>query len=920
MSTPILATKLYLPPPRIQLVHRPRLVERLHAGLGGKLTLISAPAGFGKTTLVSEWIAGCTWPVAWLSLDEGDRDPLRFLTYVVAALQTIAPGMGEGVLNLLQSPQPPSIEWILTSLLNEIAAIPKSPAASANARFILVLDDYHLIDAPQVDDALTFLLEHLPPQMHLVITTREDPNLALPKLRVRGQLTEVRAAELRFSVDEAADFLNRVMGLPLSSAEMAALATRTEGWIAGLQLAALSMQRQQDTQNFIESFTGSHRFVMDYLVEEVLHQQPEAIQRFLLHTSILDRFCGPLCEAVLRAPLENELLSGQATLDYLEQANLFIVPLDNERRWYRYHHLFAELLRQRLLQQLASASGSARGSARGSASAAGAGISVALLHIRASIWYEEQDLDLEAFQHAAAAHDIERAARLVEGKGMPLIFRGAAAPVLQWLASLPKAELDARAVLWVIYASALLFVSQLSDVEAKLQAAEAALASTTIASAQDDAANAKQRDLIGHIASIRATLGVFHYDVETIVAQSLRALAHLHPDNLPVRTATTWTLGIAYQIKGERAAAAQAYNEAIATSQTIGHFIIQIMATIGLGNIQEAENQLHLAHASYLRVLELAGNPPQPVACEAHLGLARIYYEWNDLAAAQQHVEQGAHLAQQLDNSDRTVTSALLLAQIKLAQGEGEIAMLILARAAQAVEEHNFLLLRPALATAQVRTLLQQQQLEAAAALAQTHELPLSQARVYLAQGNPAAALTVLAPLYETVIAKRWPDETRKILVLQALAHHALGEATQAQQRLQEALTLTAPGGFIRAFVDEGLPMAQLLRSAAAHGIMAEYTARLLDTFGAEVSGAKEAHRPPTPSPQPTSDALPEALSERELEVLVLIAAGKQNQEIADELIISLNTVRYHTKNLYGKLAVNKRTQAVAKAQKLGLI
>ena len=394
MPAPILATKLYIPPPRPKVVLRPRLIERLNEGLsaGRKLTLISASAGFGKTTLVSEWVAGCGRPVAWLSLDEGDNDPTRFLTYLVAALQTIAANIGAGVLAVLQSPQPPPTESILTALLNEITTIPDN--------FVLVLDDYHVIDSKPVDEALTFLLEHLPPQMHLVIATREDPHLPLARLRARGQLTELRAADLRFTPAEAAEFLNQVMGLNLSAEDIAALETRTEGWIAGLQLAALSMQGHQDAASFIKSFTGSHRFVLDYLVEEVLQQQSESVQTFLLRTSILDRLCGPLCDAVLLDPSA----SGQETLEYLEHANLFIVPLDNERRWYRYHHLFAELLRQRLHQSTASSAGNEEKV-------------VAELHSRASRWYEDNGLEIEAFQHAAAANDVERAERLIGRQG-----------------------------------------------------------------------------------------------------------------------------------------------------------------------------------------------------------------------------------------------------------------------------------------------------------------------------------------------------------------------------------------------------------------------------------------------------------------------------------------------------------------------
>ncbi|CAA9359684.1 MAG: Transcriptional activator of maltose regulon, MalT, partial [uncultured Microvirga sp.] len=398
-----------------------------------RLTLVSAPAGFGKTTLLSEWIAGCGRPAAWLSLDRGDNNPTRFLAYLVASLRAVAADIGEGVLGALQSPQPPPTESILTDLLNEISAVPDD--------FVLVLDDYHVIDARPVDDALAFLLDHLPPRMHLVIATREDPRLPLARLRAWDQLTELRAADLRFTPSEAAEFLEGVMGLSLSAEDIAALETRTEGWIAGLQLAAVSMRGHKDATSFIKSFTGSHHFVLDYLVEEVLQQQPESVQAFLLRTSILDRLCGPLCDAVLLDPS----VSGQETLEYLEHANLFLVPLDDERRWYRYHHLFAELLRQRLHQGTASSTGDEVGG-------------VAKLHVRASQWFEDNGLEVEAFQHAAAANDVERAERLIEGEGVPLYFRGTVAPVLKWLESLPKTVLDARPSLWVIYASVLLLV------------------------------------------------------------------------------------------------------------------------------------------------------------------------------------------------------------------------------------------------------------------------------------------------------------------------------------------------------------------------------------------------------------------------------------------------------------------------------
>ena len=436
--TPILATKLYIPPLRPHIVSRPRLIERLNEGLHRKLILISAPAGFGKTTLVSEWVEGCERPTAWLSLDEGDNDPARFLAYLVAALQTIAPTIGEGVLGVLQSPQPPPPEAILTAMLNEITTLPD--------QFVLVLDDYHVIDAKPVDLALTYLVEHLPPQMHLVIATREDPQLPLARLRARSHLTEVRAADLRFTASEAAAFLNQVMGLNLSAADIAALEDHTEGWIAGLQLAALAMQGHQDVPGFIRAFAGDHRYIVDYLVEEVLQRQPEPVRSFLLQTAILDRLNGPLCDAVTSQE------EGNARLEALERGNFFVVPLDDKRHWYRYHHLFAEVLSAQLLAEQPD--------------------QVATLHRRASEWYEQHGSAADAIRHALAAKDFERAADLVELAIPAMRQSRQEATVLGWLKALPYELLHARPVLSVGYAWALLLSGELEGVEARLLDAE----------------------------------------------------------------------------------------------------------------------------------------------------------------------------------------------------------------------------------------------------------------------------------------------------------------------------------------------------------------------------------------------------------------------------------------------------------------
>jgi LuxR family transcriptional regulator, maltose regulon positive regulatory protein len=879
----ILATKLYLPRLRPNVVSRPRLIEQLSAGLHRKLTLVSAPAGFGKTTLVSTWVAFIERPTAWLSLDEGENDPTRFLTYLVAALQTIAPRIGGGVLSALQSSQPPPTEVMLTTLLNELTTI-RDP-------FVLVLDDYHVIDAKPVEQALSYLVNHLPPHLHLVIATREDPLLPLARLRARDHVTELRAVDLRFTSSEAAAFLNQVMGLTLSDQDSAVLERRTEGWIAGLQFAALAMQGHRDTTSFISSFTGSHHFVLDYLVEEVLEQQEARVQMFLLRTSILDQMCGSLCDAVVPDPS----LSGQATLEYLEHTNLFIIPLDNERRWYRYHHLFAQLLRKRLQSMAISSRGDERNL-------------IAELHRRASIWYEEHGLDLEAFHHAVAAHDIDRAAHLVEGRGMSLPFLGAVVPVLAFLESLSKTELDARPSLWVVYASAVLFIGQnTAAIEEKLQAAEAALQGTE----PDD----RMGDLVGRIASMRATLAVMQHDVATIMAQSRRALDHLHPGNLPIRTAATWTLGYAYQLQGDRAAASQAYSEIIAIGKSFGDSIYTIAATVSLGQIQETYNQLSLATQTYTRPLQLAGDPPLSIACEAHLGLARILYQWNDLEAAWKHGQQCVQLTQQVESIDTFALSAMLLARLKLAWGDVDGAATVLDEAEAFVRQHHFVHRMADVAAAQVLLLLHQGRLAAAAGLAQMHQLPLSQARVHLAQRDPSTALTVLELWRRQVEAKGWQEERLKVMVLQALALEAHGDKDQAVHLLSDALAEAVPGGFIRLFVDEGRPMAHLLSKVEALGMMSGYVGKLLAAWKAEE------HKSEAPAyPSPLAQSLIEPLSRREGEVLQLIAQGLSNQEISERLVLALETVKGHNKKIFGKLQVQRRTEAVARARQLGLL
>ena len=827
--------------------------------------------------------------VAWLSLDEADNDPTRFLTYLVAALQRVAPKVGAGVLALLQSPQPPPPATILTALLNDIATILD--------KFMLVLDDYHLIENRAIDQALTFLLDHLPPQMHLVIATRADPDLPLARLRARDQLTEVRAADLRFTAAEAATFFNQVMKLALPPEAISALERRTEGWVAGLQLAALSLQGQQaaapqDVNHFIQSFTGSHRFVLDYLVEEVLHQQSESIQTFLLHTAILDRLCGPLCDAVLGMEEDQD---SSLLLAQLERANLFIVPLDQERRWYRYHHLFAELLRQRLPQQMAT-------------SADPDNDNVATLHLRASTWYEANGLELEAFHHAVAANDIGRADRLIEGKGMPLHFRGAAVPILNWLKSLPTTVLDAWPRLWTVYASVALVTGHITGAEEKLQAAELALQAATAAPQPDE----MRQDLVGRIAAIRATAAASQNQVEAIITHSQRALAHLHPNNLAFRTSTIWKLGYAYHLQGDRAAAGRAYSEVIATGEASGNRVFTLMASIGLGHLQELDTQLHLAAQSNRRILELVGEQALPVVGVTYLGLARIHYQWNDLVAAEQYLQQGLVLAQQIENKAQFVSGEILQARLQLAQGNVTGAAARLAAVESLARRPELLYQLPELLTTQVVTLLRQGHVADAAQLAQGHNLAIAQARVHLVQGRTAAALALVAAFRQQMEAKSWADERLKALVLQALAYQAQGEKDAAMQLLNEALALAEPEGFLRLFIDEGAPMAQLLQRVQAEGgRMKAYSQKLLAAFGAQATI------------HPSSAILPplvEPLSQRELEVLQLIAQGLSNEEISQRLFLALSTVKGHNRIIFDKLQVQRRTEAVARARALGLL
>jgi LuxR family transcriptional regulator, maltose regulon positive regulatory protein len=625
--------------------------------------------------------------------------------------------------------------------------------------------------------------------------------------------------------------------------------------------------------------------VLDYLVEEVLQRQPEPVQTFLLRTSILDRLCGPLCDAVLR----DSSASGQETLEDLERTNLFIVPLDNERRWYRYHRLFADLLRQRRRQMAGSTGG------------------VDADHLHASEWCEANGLEIEAFEHAAAGHDVERAERLIEGRGMPLHFRGALVPILHWLGSLPTTVLDARPSLWVTYASVLLGSGQATDVEPRLQAAERALDEAEL--------DPRARDLVGRIATVRTLLALSQNQVEMIVVQARRALEYLDPDNGPFRATPLMTLGYAAQLGGDRAAARRAYTEVIAISAASGNTINEILGSIGLGVICEMGNQLDLAVETFQHVVDLAAGLPFPVVCEAHLGLARVLYQWNDLEGARREAERSLELARQLATTDRSVACEVFLARLALAGGDTAGAATILAEADRAAQQHNFVLQMPEVAAARVLTLLRQGDLAAAAQLAQAHDLPLSRARVHLARGDAAAALAVLEPYRRQLEERAWADALLETVVLQAVAVHAQGLTTRAVGLMDEALGMAETGRFVRVFIDEGAPVARLLFEALSRGVRPVYVRRLLAAFPVDEPGGTAAA-----ATRATGSRMAEPLSRRELEVLPLLADGLTNEEIAARLYLSLHTVKAHARNIYAKLGVGSRTQAAARARALGLL
>jgi LuxR family maltose regulon positive regulatory protein len=948
MPASVLTTKLFVPPSRPNLVPRTRLMERLGEGLrsGHRLTLISAPAGFGKTTLASEWVhqlksdATNRGPVpyssAWLSLDQDDNDPARFLVYLVAALQTIDASAGRGLLSEIESPQPPPAQDILTALINDIVAIPDP--------MVLVLDDYHLIEAQPIHDALSFLLRHLPPRMHLVIATREDPLLPLARLRARGQLTELRATDLRFSDSEAAQFLNQAMDLALSAEDVAALETRTEGWIAGLQLAAISVRGHQQPSCLIQSFTGSHRYVLDYLIEEVLEQQPASIQVFLLETAVLDRLNGPLCDAVrfgdAKSPStpagdvvrfgdarpSSDRDSGQAILETLDRANLFIVPLDQERRWYRYHQLFSDLLRRRLRQTQSTEE-------------------ISVLHLRASAWYEQNGFTDEAIDHALRASGVERVAQLLEEHADALWGRGEHRKLRSWLVALPDQVLLRRPHLCIFHAWYLFAMGQGEVAERSLRAAELASEAgfdgggeLSSQGPQVQISKPESAKLRGRAAVIRAIVDTYRRDVPGIVRHASQALRYLPEQDSMMHSIAAMALGDAHGFNGDMAAAYQARLEALETSRSEGHSYFSMIAHLKVAITLREQGRL-------LPTIEICRQEMQ-LAEESGLWQGAVVgwllavwgetlAELDDLKGARRHAQRGVARAEQGGELSMLGWSYLCLIRVLFSAGEITGAQEAIQKIENSARASNV----PPWITSQAgawqaRLWLAQDEPEAAAEWARERgllttgepELPpeigfsplieyIVLARILIARERMDEATLLLQRLLRAAEAGERITRAVEISSLQALALQAAGRSSQAMEALERALTLAEPGGFVRTFVDEGPPMARLLHQAATAGIAPEYARRLLSAF--PVAGPEHAE---STEMQDTQSEFVEPLSEREREVLELIAEGLTNPEVASRLFLAINTVKAHTRNIYGKLGVHNRTQAVARARALGIL
>src|SRR6266702_5202491 len=917
----LLATKLFIPPPPSTLVARPRLAALLNAGARHAATLVSAPAGWGKTTLLSAWhaeLCGSGYTFAWVSLDASDNDPVRFWSYVLGALNTLHEGASDAALRMLKLPQPPPMELILTSLLNALTAL--------STHAVLVLDNYHIIETQQIHQALSYLLEHLPPRLHLVIATRVDPSLRLARLRVRGALTEVRGVDLRFTSEEATTFLTKAMGLPLSAEQVSALEVRTEGWIAGLQLAALSAQGRpaEHLEQFIEAFTGSNRYVVEYLVEEVLERQTDEIQSFLLRSAVLDRMCAPLCDAVLNSEKEgakyNQSLDARFHLEQLERANLFLISIDDEGNWYRYHNLFADALRSRLKQTQPKL--------------------VPELHRRASKWYEQHRLFNEAVQHALKAPDFELAARLIEQVG--LVGLGEQIhTILGWIHSIPEAFIRTHPTLCIYHAVALMFTYQLEAAEARLQDAERYLE----ASNPTD----KTRAMVGQIATVRANLARFTGDLAHCVELSNQGIGLLPETEKIFLASAMANLGQTYLVTGDVTPGLESrVTELVAPVRASGNVSATLRSLTLLARLHVLQGRLHQATAIYREVTQVApGQKDLGVVIGSpayYFGMGDVLREWNNLDAAEDHLAQGMDQLRGTLSVDAEVITLGYTTQalLKLARGDYGRALATLDAFEQLARRRNFVAhLRARRFAVRAQVDLAQGSLAAADHWADTCCLSIQDelsydrereylilARVLIAQGrNDQArhllqnALHLLKLLLHDAEIKARMNSAIEILVLHALASQALGDSMEALTALKRAVVLGESEGYIRIFLDEGEAMLHLLSRLLATGYGASaYIQTLL------AAGEKHMHEPAAAlfkSKEPhsrSSQPLLDPLSERELEVLYLVANGDSNCKIAEQLFVAVSTVKRHVSNIFSKLGVTNRTQAVARAREFGLL
>ena len=896
----LLATKLHMPASRPGLVPRPRLAGRLDEGLARGLTLVCASAGYGKTVLLADWARRGEHPTAWLSLDVGDNDPARFWRHAVAALDRARPGIAERVAPLLGPPAPSSFQGLVTALINELAS----------DEVLLVLDDYHVISAQQVHESLAFLLEHRPAGICVVLASRSDPPLALARLRARGQLTEVRAADLRFTLAEAATLLQQDTAA-LPEASVAALAARTEGWAAGLQLAALSLRGQDDVAGFVAKFTGSHRYILDYLAEEVLEQQDEQVRAFLLETSVLDRLSGPLCDAVTGNT------GSQALLEQVERAGLFLVPLDEVRGWWRYHHLFADLLRARLGQQPGRAE---------------------QLHCNAATWYVEHGLADDAIRHAAAAGEMTWAARLIEQHFDELFYlRGEGATVQRWLSALPDDLVRSRPRL--LLAQAQLAAATSGRVEAAEQLLDAAERASASAADEPfeptaDRAGSLLANIAAGIALLRSYLAALRGNAEGTAAFASQTLAELSEGEQMLSSIAQCNLGIAEWLRGRLADAERAFVSGIARWQAASQHTVAAWGCYHLGQVQRAQGRLDAAARTCQQALDAITAParsPLPTAGPAYVGLGEVAYQRNELDTAFRHSSEGIALCRQFADLRALAAGLATLAWIRQASDDPAGAREAIGEARQAAPGPAGLL-NP-IPAQHARLLLAQGNLTEAARWTTEGGLSaddepdypregghLVLARVLLAQGEADRALALLGRLRAAAAAQDRAGSLIEIGALRALALAARGEEKATVDALAEALVIACPQGYVRMFADEGPPMAALLGRLITAQRTGQAVADVPLGYLARLQRAFDGGHPATePGPAAVSGIV-DPLTSRELEVLRMLAAGRSNQAIARELVVTLDTVKKHVGHVLGKLGAANRTEAVARARELSLI